>query len=524
MRVDENEFFRQATLRLCGTLDIERALDHCRQYLERFFPIHRMELSLFEPGLSAIKFIAQSTRFQDDKIDHIELSDEAKAQIKRDLIEHRSVIIVNDPESNEVTRLFNNWANLSNSSWLAMFLEIDLQKLGVLSITAEGKSRFTKSHSRLLSLLHDPFAMALSNALGYQDVVRVKDTQAEHIQFLNQELLRNSGDIIIGSDLGLKDVMEKVSYVAPLDSPVLLLGDTGVGKEVIAHAIHKLSARKNGPFIKIDCGAIPENLVDSELFGYEKGAFTGAQTRKIGLFERANGGTAFIDEIGEMPLLSQTRLLRVIQNREIRRVGGTETISVAIRIIAATHQDIKTLIEEKKFREDLFFRINVFPIVIPPLNDRKEDLIALTNHFVCVKCKELKIQKTPQITQQAIERLKSYHWPGNVRELENVVERALIKYRGQNSSGPLNFDKDQLKFERKEDRGVTYDSEKHVRLDDLISIHISKVLDDTKGKIEGPGGAAELLGLHPSTLRGKMGKLGIPYKQRITNNTTQKSC
>ena len=183
MRVDQNEFFRQATLRLCGTLDIKKALDQCRQYLERFFPILRMELSLVETGLSAMKFIAHSTRYQDYELDRIPLSDAARAQIKQDLMEHRSVIIVNDSETNEVTRLLNNnLANISTSSWLALFLEIDSQQLGVISIMAEGKNRFTKYHLRLFSLLHDPFAMAMSNALGYQDVVMLKDTQTELTQ------------------------------------------------------------------------------------------------------------------------------------------------------------------------------------------------------------------------------------------------------------------------------------------------------------------------------------------------------
>ncbi len=220
--------------------------------------------------------------------------------------------------------------------------------------------------------------------------------------------------------------MHKVRQVATINSPVLLLGETGVGKDVIANAIHYSSTRSGNPIITVNCGAIPESLIDSELFGHEKGAFTGAISQRRGRFERADSGTIFLDEIGELPLQVQVKLLRVLQNREFERVGGTETIRPDIRIIAATNRNLEQMVNEKKFREDLWFRLNVFPIYVPPLRARKEDIPELAHHFVEIKSVELKLPAFPKISSKAMGLLTSYDWPGNVRELQNVVERELI--------------------------------------------------------------------------------------------------
>ena len=230
-----------------------------------------------------------------------------------------------------------------------------------LGLIADGLNQYTDEHARLLRLLHEPFAIAMSNALKHQEVIRFKDMLADDNRYLFDELRSVSGDEIIGSDFGLKAVMEMVQQVAPLDSPVLLLGETGTGKEVIANAIHYSSPRKDGPFIKVNCGAIPETLLDSELFGHEKGAFTGAISQRRGRFERADKGTIFLDEIGELPSQAQVRLLHVLQKKEIERVGGTSSIPVDIRIISATHRNLEEMIASGRFREDLWFRLNVFP-------------------------------------------------------------------------------------------------------------------------------------------------------------------
>ncbi len=267
--------------------------------------------------------------------------------------------------------------------------------------------------------------------------MRCGEIQSDQIQYLHQELLRFSGDEIIGRDFGLKDVMGKVFQVAHLNTPVLILGETGAGKEVVANAIHYNSPRNEGPFIKINCGGIPESLIDSELFGHEKGSFTGAFNRKRGLFELADKGTIFLDEIGELPPAAQTRLLRVLQNHEMRPVGGVKDIPVDIRIIAATNRDLEEMVATNKFRNDLFFRLNVFPIAVPPLRERKDDIHALARYFVARKSKQMKFQHIPSILPGDIEVLKTYHWPGNVRELENIVERALIRNMG--TDGPFSL-------------------------------------------------------------------------------------
>src|SRR6185369_7007615 len=339
-------------------------------------------------------------------------------------------------------------------------------------------------------------------------VIRYRDILLDDNRFLNRELLSQVGDEIIGGNSGLRNVMEMVRQVAPLNNTVLLMGETGTGKEVIANSIHFASPRKDGPFIKVNCGAIPESLIDSELFGHEKGAFTGAVTEKRGRFERANGGTLFLDEIGEFPTQAQVRLLRVLQQCEIERVGGDKTISVDVRVIAATHRNLESMISENRFREDLWFRLNVFPIIIPPLRQRKDDVPALTRHFVAVKCRELGIAVPPAIAPGALDRLMNYGWPGNVRELENLVERELIRHRG----GQLRFESLLPGEKGDETQPVTeVKGGGQLNLDEVMSLHIGKVLKMTKGKIHGLGGAAELLGINPNTLRARMSKLGIMY-------------
>jgi transcriptional regulator with GAF, ATPase, and Fis domain len=289
-----------------------------------------------------------------------------------------------------------------------------------------------------------------------------------------------------------------------------LYGETGVGKEVIANAIHYSSPRRNGSFIKVNCGAIPETLIDSELFGHEKGAFTGAIAQKRGRFERAEGGTIFLDEVGELPPQVQIRLLNVLQNKEIERVGGTKTIPVDIRIVSATHRHLEDMVKEGSFREDLWFRLNVFPIIIPPLRQRKGDIPALVHHFIERKNMELKTGSIPSIAPGAIERLKAYDWPGNVRELQNIVERALIRSK----DGIISFDR--FIGSSHGTGPAPEESMTILPLDELNARHIKKALDTAHGRINGRGGAAELLGIHPNTLRKRMDKLGISYRRNKT--------
>ena len=311
----------------------------------------------------------------------------------------------------------------------------------------------------------------------------------------------------MGAEFGLKGVMEQILKVSPLSSPVLLFGETGTGKELIANAIHSFSPRHNGPLIKVNCGAIPDTLIDSELFGHEKGAFTGAIAQQRGRFERADGGTIFLDEVSELPLNAQVRLLRVLQEKEIERVGGRRPIKIDVRIVSATNKDLKSLVGEKAFRDDLFYRLCVFPIHIPPLRERKMDIPGLVEYFMRKKAKEIGLHFIPKLLPGTMEALTEYGWPGNVRELSNAVERAIIIHEGK----PLSFE-DIVGFHPDSGDEIRYrPTETNLTLNEMEADHIRQILEKAGGRVEGEQGAAALLGMNPGTLRHRMRKLRIPF-------------
>ncbi|MFH0786188.1 MAG: sigma 54-interacting transcriptional regulator [Pseudomonadota bacterium] len=504
MCIDENDFFRRATRWILSSLEIETAMWRTMQFLQDFIPAEEMYLHLYEIGLGAMRTIAKATPFEGTRMDRITpLPPEVRAGVK----EFSDTRIINKPEMEMGFQYFLQYYGRPDTSALVRLLEVEGQKLGALVLLAAGRDRFSEEHGRLFSLLNEPFAMALSNTLKHQEVLRLKDLLADDNRYLHRELRRLSGEEIVGADFGLKGVSELVRQVASLTNPVLLLGETGVGKDVIANAIHYSSPRKDGPLVKVNCGAIPETLLDSELFGHEKGAFTGALAQKRGRFERAHQGTIFLDEIGELPPQAQVRMLRVLQYKEFERVGGTNPVSVDIRLIAATNRNLEEMVQARQFREDLWFRLNVFPILIPPLRERKGDIPALVHYFVGRKSRELRLPSPPSLAGGAIDRLTAYPWPGNVRELENVVERALILSQGK----PLTFD--DLVGAKGSDETVASPgpSDEPLNLDAYMAGHIRRVLERTKGKVHGRGGAAELLGINPSTLRNRMNQLGIAY-------------
>ncbi|MCD4848613.1 MAG: sigma 54-interacting transcriptional regulator [Candidatus Aegiribacteria sp.] len=506
--MDENEFFRQSALRICGNLAIEEAMFSTLQYLRQAMPVDRMFLQCFDQGFGAMRTIATATQSEYRKLDLLTpLSEEARASAGlKNLPSMSDISIFEDSEKYAISREMLKFHSVQCSSLMVMLLKSKSRILGSLVLVSEGKEKFTEKHAKMLSLLKEPFVIALSNTLKHREVLKLKDLLADDNRYLHGELRRLSGDEIVGANFGLKDAMDRIRQVAALDSPVLLLGETGVGKDVIANAIHYSSTRRDGPFINVNCGAIPETLIDSELFGHEKGAFTGALSQKRGRFERADKGTILLDEIGELPPLAQVRLLRVLQDKEIERVGGTKIIPLDIRIIAATNRNLEEMVKTNQFREDLWFRINVFPIWIPPLRERKSDIPALMQHFIILKAKELKLPGIPALSPGAIVPLMEYHWPGNVRELQNVVERALIL----NPGGPLTFKHLNLQQQQKTSDSPELTIEPD-NLDEVISRHIRQALSKVNGKIHGPGGAAELLGINPSTLRNRMDKLGIDY-------------
>lgn len=511
--MDKVEFFREATLRICSTLKIEKALKSCLQYISQYIPANKIYLERYETELAAIRMIAFATPEKGESVDIlIQLAESSKNAMSILFEAFTSgelpkVIIINDPSKEPVTKELTQLLGLPLSSVLSLPLIVEDELIGSLSVFAEGNNQYTSFHAELLELLREPFSIAMSNTLEHREVLKYRDFLADDNKYLHGELRRMSGSDVIGGNFGLKEVMRKVQQVASLDSPVLLLGETGVGKDVIANVIHYSSSRSSGPFVSVNCGAIPETLIDSELFGHEKGAFTGALNKKKGKFERANKGTIFLDEIGELPPHAQIRLLRVIQNKEIERVGGFETINLDIRIIAATNRNLEQMVKDEKFREDLWFRLNVFPILIPPLRNRLSDVPSLVQFFIKQKAKELKLPAIPTLAGDVIDMLLDYHWPGNVRELQNVIERALIL----NPSGPLVIDNLIIPTSIKNTRNTVKDYEEE-NLDKVISNHIIKILNKANGRIHGPGGAADLMGINPSTLRNRIRKLGINFK------------
>ena len=517
--MNESHFFKQATLRICSSLDIEVALWRCRQFIAEHMPADEMYLNIFEPRISGLRYIAMADAEGGRKLD---VSLKLPEGIVQDIQSGRRLqnyLVINRPEDDPVGRAIHQAFGMGEASFIALRLVIEGQRLGVIDVFAHGHDRYTEEDAERLMLLREPFAIAMSNALRHQELVDLKEQLVSDKRYLSSTLISQSGDEVIGAEAGLRPVMEKVEQVADLTNTILLFGETGVGKEVIANAIHRLSPRRNEPFIKVNCGAIPENLIDSELFGHEKGAFTGAVKQKRGLFERAHRGTIFLDEIGELPPWAQIRLLRVLQTREIERVGGSPPIKLDIRVIAATHRDLAAMVQEGSFREDLWFRINGFPIYIPPLRERPGDIPLLTEHFIKKKSKELGIIHPPQVTPDALESLSAHTWPGNVRELENIVERALIQHR----QGPLHF---RRLLENRPDVSPEFSlnpESDELALDAVTRRHIEMVLRLADGKINGPDGAAARLKVHPNTLRKRMQKLGVAFGRQYKHHYRQSS-
>jgi transcriptional regulator with GAF, ATPase, and Fis domain len=376
-----------------------------------------------------------------------------------------------------------------------------------LGVTSAGNDRACPAeYIPRLRLLGELFVNTLERSMGEQllrerleEIEQLKSQLEKENVYLREEIKAGQGfQKIVGTSDALQYVFFRVQQVAPTDSTVLILGDTGTGKGMVAHAIHELSARKDRPMITVNCAALPANLIESELFGREKGAFTGAHAKQAGRFEVANGGTIFLDEIGEMPLELQAKLLRVLQEGEFERLGSPRTIKADVRVIASTARDLKAEIRNSRFREDLFYRLNVFPITMPPLRMRRDDIPDLVRHFVDKYAR--KIGRTiKSVPKAVIKSLEEYAWPGNVRELEHVIERAVIT-----STGPVLQLADRLDAE-----AVHAKEETPKELAAMEREHILRILQQTRWKINGPGGAAVLLNIHPSTLRFRIKKLGI---------------
>jgi transcriptional regulator with GAF, ATPase, and Fis domain len=334
---------------------------------------------------------------------------------------------------------------------------------------------------------------------------------------LPAELLIN-GDVrageeqLIGGDTGLAAVMTRARIVSRSSAPVLLFGETGTGKEIIARAIHEHSPFRSGPFRRVNCGAIPSELIDSELFGHEAGAFTGAVTRRKGWFEQADNGTLFLDEIGELAPAAQVRLLRVVQDSEVVRVGGERPVRVNVRIVAATHRDLPSMVEQRTFREDLYYRLSVFPIVIPPLRDRPSDIHAFAEYFAERAANRFGLRPMP-VSDEDIALLTRYHWPGNVREMAAVMDRAVLIGQGRTLNVAAALGPSVLPANISPPRASETPTNVIAPLDDVIRRHIEAALREAHGRVEGPHGAARVLRINPHTLRARMRKLRINWRR-----------
>ena len=373
--------------------------------------------------------------------------------------------------------------------------------LGVLALARFEENLFTQDDVDFLTQIASQVAVAVENAMAYGEIAKLKDRLAQEKLYLEDEM-RGEMDFegIVGQSTALRHVLELVETVAPSDSTVLLLGETGTGKELIARAIHDRSRRNSRTLVKLNCAAIPTGLLESELFGHEKGAFTGAVAQKIGRLELADKGSLFLDEVGDIPPELQPKLLRAFQEREFERLGNSRTMKVDIRLIAATNRDLEKMVAERHFRSDLYYRLNVFPIPIPPLREREEDVPLLVRHFVQEAAQRMN-KTIDTIAPGTMEALTQYAWPGNIRELENVIERAVILSPGCVLQVPLR----DLRSRIAPGNG----NEKSKTLADVEREHIRSILQETKWVLSGPKGAAKRLGLNRSTLHFRMKKLGI---------------
>jgi len=372
--------------------------------------------------------------------------------------------------------------------------------LGTLSVVSMQEDAFTEDDAKLLSRIGAQVALAAANSMAYQEISSLRDKLAKEKLYLEEEIQTEYNfEEIVGDSRALKLLLKEVQTVAATDSTVLILGETGSGKELVARALHNRSNRRERTFVKLNCAAIPTGLLESELFGHERGAFTGAIATKVGRFELADRGTIFLDEVGEIPLELQVKLLRVLQEQEFERLGSTRTIHVNVRVIAATNRDLSRMVEEQEFRSDLYYRLKVFPVTVPPLRDRPEDIPLLVRHFAQKFAKRMK-KRIETIPSEAMKALQAYHWPGNVRELENFIERAVILTQGQDlfvSIGELK----RLPSHTTNSGATT--------LEHAEREHILKALHKTNWTIGGPAGAAAKLGMKRTTLQSKMQKLGI---------------
>lgn len=502
--VDFNLIFK----RICSSLSITQSLKDALESLEDCFDADGCFINIYDKDTREVRFLGLVEK-------NGRVSNDITVSVPNHLfLRKETLLLVQDVKDDPFTAYVMKRIGLPVGSFMMMTLELDGTHLGVIAFFSYRYDHFTRYQLTILKELHNPFALITNNAIS--SILLSKNRSLVSQNRMLQSRINASDDTVIRSFVSrtpsLEAVVASIKKVASFDTTVLILGETGTGKEVIANLVHQLSERRNAPFVKINCGAIPENLIDAQLFGYEKGAFTDAHTQHKGIFEQADTGTILLDEVGELSLASQVRLLRVIQQKKLRRLGGKSGISVDCRIIAATHRDLAAMVQEGTFREDLYYRLNVYPVQVPPLRERQSDIRTLIQFFLDKLCGKYGISQKPKVEEFSIEEAMRYPWPGNVRELENTLERSLLVSDKKNIV--LKFPSGKNKITR------THYQEKTTNPMDFESFqknYFLSLLSYCKGKISGPRGAAEIAKMNPNTLRSRLEKLNIPFKSGRQN-------
>jgi formate hydrogenlyase transcriptional activator len=494
---DRLQVLLEITNALVSELDIRELFPNITACLRRVMPSEYSSLALLEPGGVLLKNYALVFEGNPDIIPQGTSAALAETPAGR-AVETRRPVVLNAGELAQFTLpLVQRLASAGLRSVCCIPLITRNGVLGTLNVGSMKDHAFVPSDVDFLTQVAGQAAIAIENATAFQQIAQLKDRLAVEKLYLEDEIRteQNFGEII-GDDPAFRRVLEQLATVAPTDASVLILGETGTGKELIARAIHDLSGRRERTFVKLNCAAIPTGLLESELFGHERGAFTGAIAQKLGRFELANKGTLFLDEVGDIPLELQPKLLRALQEHEFERLGSVRTIKVDVRLVAATNRDLSRMIADREFRSDLYYRLNVFPLSLPPLRERTGDIPTLVRYFTQKYSRRMNKQ-IQTIPSAAMEALARYAWPGNVRELENLIERAVILTRGVSLEIPL------------VELHVAPQAATPVTLEDAERDHIRRVLEQAAGVVGGPNGAAARLGMKRTTLQSKMKKLGI---------------
>ncbi|EPC5388928.1 formate hydrogenlyase transcriptional activator FlhA [Serratia liquefaciens] len=507
---DDYRILVDVTNAVLSKLDLDDLIGEISKEIHRFFKIDAISIVLCVDKTEQVT-IYSTHYLQDDVVERQQYSVALAGTLSEQVMQSGEMLLLNLKHSDRLAayerQLFDLWHE-QIQTLCVLPLVFGNKTLGVLKLAQCQPDNFNAANLRVLQQIAERIAIAVDNALAYQEINRLKESLVHENLYLTEQINGNNPDFgeIVGRSVVMSAVLKQVEMVAKSDCSVLILGETGTGKELIARAIHNLSERRDQRMVKMNCAVMPAGLLESDLFGHEKGAFTGATNQRMGRFELADQGTLFLDEVGEIPVELQPKLLRVLQEREFERVGGNKVISVDVRLIAATNRDLQQMVADREFRSDLFYRLNVFPIVIPPLRERPEDIPQLVK-FLTYKIARRMKRTIDSIPAETLRLLSQMPWPGNVRELENVIERAVLLTRGT----VLNLQLPELQYPVPSMALPVPKAEPSQPGEDERQ-QIIRVLKETNGVVAGPRGAAQRLGLKRTTLLSRMKKWGILVK------------